>query len=73
MKKDDFKFELGQKVFWLGHQGMCNIRSRGRQKSINGADFNIYLTQGAHCQYLAESELLTLQELMQVEQWREDQ
>lgn len=64
MKKVNFKFELGQKVFWLGHQGLCIVVGRGVMNFLNGGECNWYALDGAHCYTLPEYDLSTIQEFL---------
>jgi hypothetical protein len=57
--KDEFKFKLGEKVYWLGHQGICIVSGRGVMSFLSGGKLNMYQINGAHNMYLAEYELLT--------------
>jgi hypothetical protein len=61
MKK--FKYELGDKVFLLGRAGICAVSGRGRLDFLSGGNLNMYQVNGAHHAYVAEHELLTVQEL----------
>ena len=45
---NEFKFELGDKVFILGCAGKCLVSGRGRMEFTSGGKMNYYFLQGAY-------------------------
>lgn len=67
MKKDNFKFNLGDRVFYLGHTGACRVSGRGTMEYLSGGKINMYQIGGAHnIAVIPEYLLLTLHELKQM-------
>jgi hypothetical protein len=57
-----FKFELGEKVFVLGRQGICVVCGRGIMEYLSGGIANHYVISGAHRGVLYEFELMNIDE-----------
>lgn len=58
-EKNDFKFDLGQRVFVLGQEGMCIVNGRGHFDFLSGGKLNMYQITGAHTAIVEEYSLLT--------------
>ena len=63
MKKNDFKFECGQKVFILGHDGVSMIWGRGKFNYLSGGKVNLYFIRGAHSNFFEEQVLLSVSDM----------
>jgi len=59
MKKDNFKYKLGERVFLLGKTGLCIVSGRGKMEYISGGTLNNYQVSGAHNGDVPEYHLLS--------------
>jgi hypothetical protein len=66
MKKDTFKFKLGERVFVLGKEGLCVVSGRGRMDFLSGGSLNLYQIAGATCGDVAEYELINHEEFKNI-------
>jgi len=68
MKKNTFKFKLGDKVFYLGRAGVCLIHGRGRFHFASGGEVNYYILDGAMRDFAQETVLLSPREFAETNQ-----
>ena len=68
MKKQTFKYKLGDHVFILGKAGICIVNGRGVFNFISGGTINCYTVMGGQSGFCSEHELVTPQELRRIQE-----
>lgn len=68
MKKQTFKYKLGDHVFILGKAGICVVNGRGVFNFLSGGVINYYTVFGGHVAFCSEYELVTPQELRRIQE-----
>jgi|WetSurMetagenome_2_1015567.scaffolds.fasta_scaffold255899_3 hypothetical protein len=63
MKKNKFRFNIGDHVFILGKTGRCVVTGRGQMEFASGGKLNMYQISGGHQAILAEIGLITPAEM----------
>jgi hypothetical protein len=64
--KNNFKFEIGERVYVVGLSGTCVVSGRGVMNFISGGISAMYQICGARPGYYPEHELLTVKEFMEL-------
>jgi hypothetical protein len=62
MKKNSFKYELGEKVFLIGYDGVSVVSARGQMDFMSGGKMNFYCLLGARSGSYPENALQNLME-----------
>lgn len=61
-KSSTFKFDLEERVFIMGLQGMCIVNGRGPMNFVSGGTINMYQLGGSHSTIRQECELMSVEE-----------
>lgn len=62
MQKSKFKFNLGDRVFVIGNNGVSVVTGRGTMCFASGGVLNMYQINGAHFSIVPETVLLSFEE-----------
>jgi len=65
--KKRFKFAIGERVFVLGHVGICIVTGRGEMEYVSGGKLNMYQIDGGHCApQVMEQVIITPEEMQEL-------